>query len=276
MQFSDKTELITIFQDTLERCQNDVTLSSDVENSLNGQYVLKDGEEVDLDEVLYDKPADITVSMRRTIEAAEYYKDSKVCVLNFASSKNPGGGVANGARAQEECICRVTTLYPCLSSESIMNEFYLPHRSMFSDTLYNDDLIFTPKVFCIKTDTTRPVIRDRKEWFTVDVITCASPNLSAYTRIGDEQLEKIQQKRLERVFLTAIKEGAETLILGAFGCGAFRNPPEVVARVMKALCDKYSHYFKTIEFAVYCTKKNPRNYEVFCDVFGVEPNCVLK
>ena len=64
MQFSDKTELITIFQDTLERCQNDVTLSSDVENSLNGQYVLKDGEEVDLDEVLYDKPADITVSMR--------------------------------------------------------------------------------------------------------------------------------------------------------------------------------------------------------------------
>ena len=271
MRINDRDELVRIFRDTMERCEKDSTLSAAVENSLKGQYLLKDGENIAVDAAPYDKPADLTVSMRRTIEAAEHYKNSKVCVLNFASSKNPGGGVARGARAQEESICRITTLYPCLSADEMMEGFYFPHRTEFSDTLYNDDLIFTPQVFCIKTDTAVPVMRDSKEWFAVDVITCASPNLSAYTRVSDEQLEIIQLKRLERVFVTAIKEGAETFILGAFGCGAFRNPPEVVARVMKALCDKYSHYFKTIEFAVFCTKRNTRNYEVFCEVFGIKP-----
>ena len=266
MRSNDKELLVNIFNDTLEQCRCSETLKNAVDNSIKKQYVVFDGDDVELAGKQNDKPAEITVSSRRTIEAAEQYKGSKVCVLNFASSKNPGGGVANGANAQEECICRITTLYPCLASDEIMNSFYLPHRTMFSDTLYNDDLIFTPDVYCIKTDTVSPQSRPENEWFKTDVITCASPNLSAYTKVTDDVLEKIQLKRLEKVFLTAVREGAEVLVLGAFGCGAFRNPPQVVAGVMKQLAEKYKMYFKTIEFAVYCTPKAPKNYEVFRDI----------
>ena len=268
MRNNDKEVLVEIFKDTMEQCRDNELLKNAVRDSIERQYILHDSAPLELTRQPYSAPAEITVSMKRTIEAAEQYKDGKVCVLNFASSKNPGGGVVNGARAQEECICRITTLYPCLACDKVMDNFYLPHRTMFSDTLYNDDLIFTPDVYCIKTDTAAPASRPADEWFKVDVITCASPNLSAYTKIGDSELEKIQYKRLERVFITAANEGAEVLILGAFGCGAFRNPPEVVAKVMKQLCDKYSRYFKVIEFAVYCPPKNPTNYEVFSRVFG--------
>lgn len=267
MRGNDKEVLVEIFNDTLEQCRNNTILSEAVSSSIKRQYILRHNDQM----VLNAKPrsgiAEVIVSRKCTIEAAEQYKDKKVCILNFASSKNPGGGVVNGARAQEECICRITTLYPCLSDEKIMNGFYLPHRSMFSDTLYNDDLIFTPDVYCIKTDTAAPAKRDECEWFKTDVITCASPNLSAYTKVTDDVLEKIQLSRLERVFVTAANEGADALILGAFGCGAFRNPPEVVAGVMKKLTDKYAGYFDVIEFAVYCSPKNPVNYEAFSRAF---------
>lgn len=268
MNGNDKEILVNIFNDTLEQCNNNSLLKNAVQNSIDCQYILLDGNSIDLKGEPYLTPAKITVTQKRTIESAEQYKDTKVCILNFASAKNPGGGVVNGAIAQEECICRITTLFPCLSSDKIMEGFYMPHRTMFSDLIYNDDLIFTPDVYCIKTDTASPYPRPENEWFKVDVITCASPNLSGYTRIYDDTLAKIQYKRLERVFITAINNGAETFILGAFGCGAFRNPPKVVAKVMKDLTEKYRYYFKNIEFAVYCSLKNPTNYNVFRDTFG--------
>ena len=267
MRGNDKEILVDIFNDTLEQCQTNDILKDAVQSSIDRQYILLDGDSIELKAELYSVPANIKVSAKRTLEAAEQYKDSKVCILNFASSKNPGGGVVNGAKAQEECICRITTLYPCLASDKILNGFYLPHRTIFSNLLYNDDLIFTPDVYCIKTDTASPEPMSAEDWFKVDVITCAAPNLSGYTRVYDDTLAKIQFKRLERVFITAANSGAETLILGAFGCGAFRNPPKVVAKVMKDLTDKYSCYFKNIEFAVYCSSKNPTNYDVFRDAF---------
>lgn len=265
---TEKENLVSVFQDTMERCKSNAELNAAVKKSLKDQYIVRDGTELLLKEHTHTAHCEIVVSRRRTIEAAEQFKNKKVCVLNFASSKNPGGGVVKGAKAQEECICRITTLYPCLSDENIMNGFYLPHRTMFSDTLYNDDLIFTPDVICFKTDTASPVLRPDDEWFKVNVITCASPNLGAYTKVSDGELEKIQYKRLERVFITAVNEGADVLILGAFGCGAFRNPPKVVAKVMKQLTDKYSRYFSVIEFAVYCSPKNTRNYDAFREIFG--------
>ena len=84
---------------------------------------------------------------------------------------------------------------------------------------------------------------EEKDWYQVDVITCAAPNLrdipsnlmnpfagNAPADIEEDGLYGLNLQRLERVFRVAAANGAEVLILGAFGCGAFCNPPAVVAR----------------------------------------------
>lgn len=69
-------------------------------------------------------------------------------------------------------------------------------------------------------------------------------------------------------FIVAQTTGADVLILGAFGCGAFKNPPEVVAQLFKEAVDEFGSFFEVIEFAVYHSEKSSRNFEAFSEVFG--------
>lgn len=74
---------------------------------------------------------------------------------------------------------------------------------------------------------------------------------------------ELQEKRLSRILEVAAAGGNEVVILGAFGCGAFENPPEVVARASKKVIEKYKRSFKIIEFAIYCSPRDEQNYTVF-------------
>ena len=81
--------------------------------------------------------------------------------------------------------------------------------------------------------------------------------------MSDEDLQAIHERRLTRILDIALSKENEVVILGAFGCGAFENNPEVVAGAAKNVIQKYLHAFKTIEFAVYCSLKDDTNYTVF-------------
>ncbi len=96
-----------------------------------------------------------------------------VCVLNFASATNPGGGVKNGSAAQEESLCRCSTLYPTLKTRVLWDSFYSYHRQAES-VLYSDACIYTPDIIVFKTDTEEPEMMEEKDWFKTDVITCAA------------------------------------------------------------------------------------------------------
>ncbi len=76
----------------------------------------------------YDSKANIIVSKKRSYEAASVYKGQKVCVHNFASATTPGEGVVKGSSAQEECLCRTSTLYFCINTQDMWDGFYNPHR----------------------------------------------------------------------------------------------------------------------------------------------------
>ena len=79
----------------------------------------------------------------------------------------------------------------------------------------------------------------------------------------NSDLLALHDKRLRRILNAAVSEGVETIILGAFGCGAFKNNPEVVALANKNVIKDYLHAFKNIDYAIYCGHGDDRNYKIF-------------
>lgn len=169
----------------------------------------------------------------------------------------------------------------CLSVPEMMKGFYYPHRNA-KNPINNADIIYTPGVTVFKTDTSNPKLLDEKDWYDVDVITCAAPNLRERpsnrfnqnngdhaVKVSDRELLEIHKKRLTRILDVAALNNAEVVILGAFGCGAFQNKPEVMARAAKEVITDYLQVFKTIEFAVYCSPRDDTNLRVFKRVLGM-------
>lgn len=195
------------------------------------------------------------VSGKRSFEAAKGYPNKKIAVLNYANNHSIGGAPFS-AGAQEESLCRCSTLLPCL--EAMRKPFYQLHRQMYMahelDYLGNDDLIYTPDVVVFKTDErTNPVCPQmmcRDEWYKVNVITCAAPQLNKAADLPNNY-EQIIRSRIKKILDVASMEGNEVVILGAWGCGAFKNPIEIVARIFVELVKNYD--FEVVEFALATT-----------------------
>lgn len=285
-----REENVRIFQDT-ERCVKELeALRASVKKSIKEQKLIPEymdvteamsGAAVDYDR--YSSDAEIIISKKRSYEAAAAYGGMKVCVHNFASAATPGGGVVKGSSAQEECLCRCSTLYFCINTKEMWDGFYSPHRAA-QNPLHNDDCIYTPKVTVFKSDTAQPHMLPKEEWYRVNVITCAAPNLrlmpsnamnagdgNKRVKISDKDLSALHEKRLTRILDVAAAGGNEVVILGAFGCGAFENKPEVVAGAFKKVIERYKRCFKIIELAIYCTPKDERNYSVFRNTMKTLP-----
>ena len=277
-----RDENVTVFKDTERICKTNPKLSESVKKVTASQKLILEGDTLaDQKKDIYEDPAKVVVSKKRTYEAAAGYKGQHVAVHNFASASNPGGGVVNGASAQEECLCRCSGLYFNLNTRAMWDGFYQPHRDAH-DPIHNDDIIYTPGVTVFKTDTAMPELMPESDWYDVDVITCAAPNLrnqpsnkyntgdgNKQTVMKDKDLLALHEKRLRRILEVALSEGCDTIILGAFGCGAFQNNPEVVAQANRNVIKDYLHAFKNIEFAVYCSPRDDRNFKIFERVLKV-------
>lgn len=255
-----REENIEIFLDTQYRIKNNEKLSRAViESSRNERLILERDNYIPKYDISYGGKARIIVSSKRTFEAASGYKGMKTAVLNFASAVSPGGGVVKGSSAQEESLCRISTLYPCLKTRYIWNNFYLPHRNG-GDRRNNDDTIYTPGVIVFKTDDSYPREMREEQWYSVNVLTTAAPDLRrpkyagdrAGVTLSDGELFSLHAKRIRRILTIASGEGNEAVILGAYGCGAFRNPPFLVAEAFKKVIEEgFLDKFKVIEFAIY-------------------------
>ncbi len=277
----DTYRLIDIFKDTADQYSKDPVLISAVAETKRNSVFHPADDYPKLDKASYDGTTTVSVTRHKSFEAVKElrktYGDARICVLNFASSFNPGGGVKRGCTAQEESLCRCSTLYPALDRRYFWQKYYSVNRDR-SDCRNTDDVIYTPDIVVFKTDDAYPVMMDKNDWLKTDVITCAAPDLrwgsmynSGFTQdseeISAEAVLLLHLQRAKHILHIAAHHKADVLVLGAFGCGAFENPPEIVAEAYREALQEYSGYFRHIEFAVYCTKYETENYEVFKRVF---------
>ena len=253
---------------------------SAVEAAIAGRYVTEDGKSVDWREAVQNACANkrsispydalpvrehddfektrIQVSNETTLGASRRLVEEglRPLALNFANGIHPGGGFLSGARAQEEGLCRSSALASTLFDDP-MYEVHLK-RSRPDSTSW---VIYSPDVPVFRTDdgTTLP------EPWLLSFITCAAP---VADRIGQPESGDLLQKRIQRVLAIARAYGYDTLVLGAWGCGAFSNDPHRTARDFRhALETEFSRAFSNIVFAITDWSSERRFLGPFRDVF---------
>jgi len=194
-----------------------------------------------------------------------------VLALNFASAKNPGGGFLKGSQAQEESLARSSGLYRCIAR---MTEMYEANRR-FRSPLYTDHMVYSPRVPVFRDDSGRLL----ESPYVLSIITAPAVNAGAVRRSHPEaatQIEPVMLSRIEKVLSLAVVHGHRQLVLGAWGCGVFRNTPRDVA------C-WFSHYltgdglftdcFDKVVFAVLDSSPGRVNVGAFEKVFGRQMSC---
>ena len=257
-----KEVLISCFQDTL-KLSKEGKLKSKTKQFQRSNTVYKEGfistvpKRKENGSVIIEAGSTFAVSR-------QYCHLGKIAVLNFANPENPGGGVHLGDMAQEKCLCRGSNLYPCLSDTNVFEEYYAYHHNC-TNHFYSDRLIYTKDITVFKDDVDVTQMMPSQEWFTVDVITCAAPYLAKrkYTNIA--ALLTLFKRRIKNIIEAARDNHVDVIVLGAFGCGAFRNPPLIVAEAFKKVIleEDYLSCFKKIVFAIKSTAPNDVNWFVF-------------
>ncbi|KAL5638360.1 hypothetical protein ACGC1H_005143 [Rhizoctonia solani] len=216
-------------------------------------------------------------------------RPSRTGVLNFASAMNPGGGFVSGAQAQEEAICRASTLYASLISEWA-ESFYgyhrrargnakrgrgrgdtgfaagdLPDRAQYERGVYTDSMVYTPGVI---------LVRDEwDEWASpvlVNVLTSAAVNAGVVRQQAHKEAEEegrrvdqvalelhitqLMRSRMHRILALFLQQGDGKLVLGSFGTGVFQNRVRTIAEIWAELLvlpgAPFENAFEEVEFSI--------------------------
>lgn len=217
------------------------------------------------------KPSDrpmckITVENKDSFQAAAAMDYENVLVMNFANPFNPGGGFRRGGNAQEESLCRRSTLSASLTSKKATEMYWYNHTH--PSRVESDYMLISPKV-CI--------FRDEQNEFLekpamVGVVTTSAPNkLGTAILAGDRLVRETMIRRIKIMLHCAIREGYKNLVLGAWGCGYNGNKPQNVSEYFrKVLIDEgYGRYFDQVCFAIN-GKEDNKNITAFRKTFEKE------
>lgn len=281
------------FESTMDRNQR-IEIASDTKRLLEDcQYVAKDGgtgkdmlvtikdvldesamrtilhlaeEELEMPEFASAEALKVSMTNETTLECMKRLHDNdtygKVAVLNFASAKNPGGGLHRGSWEQEENLAAATGILSCLSTDQVQ-PFYEFHKTMSKPgkgkgpMLFSSTMVYSPDV---------PVFRDSNmkllgRPYTCSFISscCVNYNTGIFNKKAsssdydaENRAINIMQARTLRVLEVAVYHGVDTLVLGPWGCGINKNSPREVAKAFSGalLHPKMEGRFKNVVFAV--------------------------
>ncbi len=275
-----------VFADTLRRIESDNRLQNLTAAAAEGTYIV--GENFKSDSSERFRYSRISYEENLTLITAERYAGfRKTGVLNFANPVEPGGGVLRGADAQEEYLCRASNLYRCLTGHNAApyyedNERRRNYRHDPRIFLASDKIVYSPGVTVFRKDTGYVPYDDMRNigattqeytdnWFSVDVLTCAAPILfEEKTTLPEGLIRGVFCKRIRNIFEAAMDNDIEVLVLGAFGCGSFHNPPQTVAEAFSEVLseDRYKNAFSDVVFSVKRTSWDCDNTDAFEKAFG--------
>jgi uncharacterized protein (TIGR02452 family) len=189
-----------------------------------------------------------------------------VAVLNYANGVTPGGGYLTGSRAQEEALCRLSGLYPCLASDRPATRTYYETNRATGSALVTGAMLVSRDV---------PFFRDEDlalvaAPYPVTVITAAAPDLrwldrqiAAHEMAADvrRDIPTIMERRVRAVFAAAHAAGCDGLVVGPWGCGAFGHDPDVVAGAFSVALNQWEDAFTHIVFSVFGPEPNARAFD---------------
>jgi Ca-activated chloride channel family protein len=169
-------------------------------------------------------------------------------ILNFASALQPGGGFLNGARAQEEYLARSSTLWMCLRDHPMYAYHHAPGND--NNPFYSDYVIYSPGVIVLRNDDGQLLEKP----YPCAIITSPAVHAKSVRRYMPQRVSEIgptMWKRILKVLAVAERHQHDSLVLGAWGCGAFGNDGNEIAGLFhKALHENFQGVFQHIVFAI--------------------------
>ena len=208
-----------------------------------------------------------------------------VAVLNFANEINPGGGVINGASAQEESLFRSSDLWVPLNDikNKPQGELKYPIPELnthFSSnvTVFRDKNYFLlDKPFQVSVLTSAAYNIKSRHWASNKIMEAAAKGINPKVTFpkGNPYITNTRKKIISQL-KAAADNGVDAIVLGAFGAGAFSNDPEVIAKIYaQEIRDRFRYSFKNVTFAIITPKpSDQKNLDAFENVlkgYGLLP-----
>lgn len=215
------------------------------------------------------EPVRIVLRNQDTLQAAfdlnqiRQQGEMPVLVLNFANPRRPGGGIREIPGTQEEHLCVKTTVYASLASEEAKT-FYDTNKTCGTQA-QTDAVMISPNTLVLRS----PDLSFREDPFPVSVLTVSAPIASRMKEAERTDLEKILRRRIRGMLRAAVDGGYRYLVLGAWGCGNFRNDPVLVARLFREVLEeplgevRTKDYFLRITMAVFDRSEEKKLYRAF-------------
>ncbi len=184
---------------------------------------------------------EVTNETTLTAHRRHQAKGHNAVSLNFASATHPGGGFLSGASAQEEYLCRSSALYLTLKDQPVYG-----YNRARGGCLYSDAIIYSPDV---------PVFRDDAHHllpypYLASFISSAAPLAKHASPAELAQLPTVLRERIAKILSVAQSHGHDSLILGAWGCGAIVSEVWVAELFHRALTVDFAGAFKEVTFAI--------------------------
>jgi len=179
-------------------------------------------------------------------------RDETTVALNLANGIEPGGGFRVGSLAQEESLCRSSALFATLRGDPM----YRAHRRQDNPHESSACIIRSPGLPVFRNDDGSPVV----EPWIANFLTCAAPFAP---RVGQPRSHELLDQRIDRLLALANAFGHHSLVLGAWGCGAFQNDPSVVARLFRKHLERYARQFREVVFAITDWSEDRRTFGPF-------------